>query len=65
MKKLALDVNTLRVEGFEVEPAVTEKGTVAPNEFMVTLRTCNCTAETCYPQFSCNTGNPCKPCVYG
>ncbi|MFL5385182.1 MAG: hypothetical protein ACJ8GN_21905 [Longimicrobiaceae bacterium] len=63
MKKLALDVNALRVEGFEVEPQVTEEGTVVANE-LVTLRTCACTGDTCYPQFSCNTGNPCKPCVY-
>ena len=64
MKKLNLDVDALRVDRFEVEPEVTETGTVVANEVLVTLRTCNCTAETCYPNFSCNTGNPCKPCVY-
>jgi hypothetical protein len=64
MKKLNLDLNALRVERFEVESQDTEKGTVVANELLVTLRTCNCTGDTCYPQFSCNTGNPCKPCVY-
>lgn len=65
MKKLDLDVSALRVDRFEVEPEITETGTVVANEAMVTLRTCNCTADTCYPQLSCNTGNPCKPCVVG
>lgn len=63
MKKLALDVNALRVERFEVEPEVAEKGTVGANELLATLRTCNCTGDTCYPQYSCNTGSPCKLCV--
>ncbi|HEX2203372.1 MAG TPA: hypothetical protein VHG91_08740 [Longimicrobium sp.] len=62
MKKLVLDMNALRVERFEVEPEESEKGTVVANE--LTFRTCNCTGDTCYPQFSCHTGNPCKPCVY-
>jgi len=61
MKKLDLDVNELCVDSFDVEPEVAENGTVVANE--LTLRTCNCTGDTCYPQFSCNTGSPCKPCV--
>lgn len=61
MKKLDLDLNALQVDRFEVEPDVTEMGTVVGNE--LTIRTCNCTGDTCYPQFSCNTGSPCKPCV--
>jgi hypothetical protein len=64
MKKLQLDVNALRVERFEVQPEVAEEGTVVANDLLATLRTCNCTGDTCYPQFSCNTGNPCKICVY-
>jgi hypothetical protein len=63
MKKLDLDVTALRVDRFEVEPEITAKGTVVANEFMLTLRAC--TGDTCYPQVSCNTGNPCKPCIVG
>jgi len=63
MKKLELDLNALRVDRFEVEPEVAEAGTVVANELLLTLRTCNCTGDTCYPQFSCATGSPCKPCV--
>jgi hypothetical protein len=62
MKKLGLDLNALRVDRFEVEPEVTEEGTVVANELRLTLRTCG--ADTCYPQASCDTGSPCKPCVY-
>ena len=64
MKKLSLDVNALRVERFEVEAEAREEGTVVANELLLTLRTCNCTGDTCYPQYSCHTGNPCKACVY-
>jgi hypothetical protein len=60
MKKLVLDLNALRVDQFAVEPEVGERGTAVAN--MVTIRTC--TGDTCYPQLSCATGNPCKPCVY-
>lgn len=64
MKKLRLDVNALCVNRFEVSAEVMDNGTVFANEVLATFRTyCGCTGDTVYPQFSCNTGSPCKPCV--
>jgi hypothetical protein len=62
MKKLNLDLNGLHVEKFEVEPdAEVRDGTVVANATPGTLRSCG--PDTCYPQYSCATGSPCRRCV--
>jgi hypothetical protein len=62
MKKLSLDLNALRIERFDVEPdAVAGEGTVVANQLPGTLRSCG--PDTCYPQASCDTGNPCRRCI--
>jgi len=61
MKKLNLDVDALKVDRFEVEPAaVAGDGTVVANQLPPTFRTCG--PDTCYPQESCITGDPCQRC---
>ena len=61
MKKLNLDVEALRIERFEVEPEAAGEGTVVANQ-IGTWRSCG--PDTCYPQASCDTGSPCRRCIY-
>jgi len=62
MKKLKLDMDALQVDRFDVMPEAMEgEGTVVGNQTLLTLRSCG--PNTCYPQESCDTGNPCRRCA--
>jgi hypothetical protein len=62
MKKLNLDLASLRVDRFDVMPeSAGDDGTVMANQIPLTFQSCG--PNTCYPQESCVTGSPCRKCA--
>jgi hypothetical protein len=62
MKKLQLDLDTIRVDGFAVLPAGSAEGTVLAQEGALVTANVTCSDnDTCYLA-SCRTAYPCRPC---